>query len=118
LLPPGPAAIFTFDIPHLIATGLRDTFDPELAPIFEQLQKRTSLSIDDIRLVAMAWFPDRNGIPEVAIAVHLKSPRPLNELVDAWGVSMAQAPGGGTLYASDEADADAYYPHFVTSPSN
>ncbi|MCM2369232.1 serine/threonine-protein kinase [Aporhodopirellula aestuarii] len=118
LLPPGPAAILTFDLPHLVSTGLRDVFEPELAPLFERLQKRIALPLDDIRMIAMAWFPGRDGVPEIALAIHLKSPRPLDELTEAWDVSMAQLPGGVTLYAGDDPDSDAFYPHFAEVSKN
>ncbi len=114
LLPPGPAALTTFDLQNLAAIGLRETFDPEVSPLFEKLQKRIAVPLDDVRLVAMAWFPGRDGVPEIALAVHLKTPRPLDELTEAWKVAEAQVPGGVTVYAGDEVDADAYYPHFAS----
>jgi hypothetical protein len=117
LLPPGPAALTTFDLQNLIAIGLRETFDPEVSPLFENLQKRIAVPLDEVRLVAMAWFPGRDGVPEIALAVHLKSPRPLDELTEAWNVAEAQVPGGVTVYAGDEVDADAYYPHFASDDS-
>ncbi|EMI45486.1 serine/threonine protein kinase [Rhodopirellula sp. SWK7] len=118
LLPPGPAAILTFDLAHLNSTGLRDVFDPELAPVVERLQKRIAMPLDDIRMIAMAWFPGRGGVPEVALAVHMKAPRPLDELTEAWGVSMAQLPGGIKLYAGDDPGSDAFYPHYAVSANS
>lgn len=113
LLPPGPAAIVTIDYPNLIATGLRDTFDPEIAPLLDALQKQIVVPLDSVRLIAMAWFPGTDGIPEVAVAVHLREPRPLEELTDTWQVSQARGKGGVTLFASDDPDGFAYYPNPV-----
>ncbi|TWT94893.1 serine/threonine-protein kinase [Neorhodopirellula pilleata] len=113
LLPPGPAAIVTIDYPNLVATGLRDTFDPEIAPLLDALQKRIVVPLDSVRLIAMAWFPGTDGIPEVALAVHLKEPRPLEELTEAWKVSQARGKDGVTLFASEEPDGFAYYPNAV-----
>lgn len=114
LLPPGPAALTTLNLPNLEATGLRDAFDPDLAPLWDRLQKRIAVPIEDIRLLALAWFPGRDGVPEIAMAVHLKSPRALSELTEVWEASLAVVPGGAKIYAGDDPDGDAYYPHFVT----
>lgn len=113
LLPPGPAALTTFNLPNLDAIGLRDAFDPELAPLWAQLQKRIAVPIEDVRLLALAWFPGREGIPEIEMAVHLKSPRALDDLTQAWEASLSVVPGGAKIYAGDEPDDDAYYPHFA-----
>ncbi|MFG0289647.1 MAG: serine/threonine protein kinase [Rhodopirellula sp. JB044] len=116
LLPPGPAAVLTFDINRLLATGLRDVFDPELGPLIEQFEKRTSMTLGDVRMLSMAWFPGKGGVPEVAMAVHLRTPQPIDQLTEAWDVSIAQLPGGIKLYAGDDPDSDAFYPHFVSKP--
>ncbi len=113
LLPPGPAALTTFNLPNLDATGLREAFDPDLSPLWEQLQERIAVPIDDVRLLALAWFPGVGGVPEIAIAVHLKKPRPLEELTEAWQASLAVVPGGAKIYAGDDPAGDAYYPHLV-----
>ena len=47
------------------------------------------------------------------MAVHLKSPRTLDELTQGWEASLAVVPGGAKIYAGDDPDSDAYYPHFV-----
>lgn len=112
LLPPGPAAIITIDYPNLVATGLPDTFDPEIVSLLDALQKRIVVPLDDVRLIAMAWFPGVDGVPRVAVAVHLKEPQNLESLAESWGVSEAVGPGGATLFASDEPDGFAYYPAF------
>lgn len=117
LLPPGPAAIVTIDYPNLIATGLRDTFDPEISPLLDALQKRIVVPLDSVRLIAMAWFPGTDGIPEVAMAIHLNEPRPIDELTEAWKVSQARGKGGLTLFASDDPDGFAYYPNPVDEES-
>ncbi len=118
LLPPGPAALTTFNLPNLNAIGLRDAFDPELSPVWEQLQKRIAVPIEDVRLLALAWFPGSEGVPEIAMAVHLKSPRTLDELTQAWEASLAVVPGGAKIYAGDDPDGDAYYPHLVTNDAS
>ncbi|TWT66079.1 serine/threonine-protein kinase [Allorhodopirellula solitaria] len=117
LLPPGPAALTTIHLPSLNATGLRETFEPDMAALWQQLQGRIAVPIEDVKLLALAWFPGSDGVPEIAIAVHLKSPRPLDELTQAWEASMAVVPGGARLYAGDDPASDAYYPHFVSDIS-
>ena len=115
LLPPGPAAVVTIDYSNLIATGLRDTFDPEIAPVLSALTKRIGVSLDDVRLIAMAWFPGVDGIPSVAVAVHLTEPKPASELSKLWGASEAMGKGGVKLFASDDPDGFAYYPSTLST---
>lgn len=115
LLPPGPAAVVTIDYPNLIATGLRDTFDPEIAPLLEALTKRIGVPLDNVRLIAMAWFPGVDGIPSVAVAVHLNEPKPASELAKIWEASEAMGKGGVKLFASDDPDGFAYYPSTLSS---
>lgn len=115
LLPPGPAAVVTIDYPNLIATGLRDTFDPEIAPVLSALTKRIGVPLDDVRLIAMAWFPGVDGIPSVAVAVHLKTPKPVSDLEKLWEASEAMGKGGVKLFAGDDPDGFAYYPSSLST---
>ena len=63
LLPPGPGAIVTIDLNQLRETGLLRTFDPEISPLFDRLQKRIVVPLDDVKLIAMGWYAASDGIP-------------------------------------------------------
>ncbi|MEO1614231.1 MAG: protein kinase [Planctomycetota bacterium] len=113
LVPPGPAAIATFQLGKYLSdpqtASLRDAFNPELQPLLAKVAKRTGIAADEIARCTVSLFPGKDGWPEVALAVSLRKPVTLREMTKRWDAGASPLPDGAYIYVGDEADADAYF---------
>lgn len=117
LLPPGPAAIASIRIAHLVSsargTELIEAFSPQLPKLVEQLEMRTCVPAQNIRHCRLAFHPGADGWPEISMAIELTAARSVGELAESWQVAASRTSDGETIYAGDEVDSDAYF--FVAS---
>jgi hypothetical protein len=64
---------------------LLSVLEADFAPVGEYLRSRSGLLLDDIKQVAFALYPGKEGMPEIAARFELSSPKSLQELKAKWG---------------------------------
>jgi serine/threonine protein kinase len=64
---------------------LLSVLEADFAPVGEYLRSRSGLLLDDIKQVAFALYPGKEGMPEIATRFELSSPKSLQELKAKWG---------------------------------
>ena len=84
-------------------------FGDELAPSLDALQQRCGVPADEIDRLAIGMVGGPEGVPRISLAVWLRQPLPLAELLDRWDVSASQTAEGQTIYTGDGIDDDAYF---------
>ncbi|QEG01217.1 Serine/threonine-protein kinase PknK [Stieleria maiorica] len=113
LLPPGPAMILSIPLAQVSqnadARSLTSTFDAELSPWIELAQQRAGVPKDQIARCTAAFFPGKDGWPEVALVVDLVTPVALDTLTEKWQAFESRTPDGVIIYAGEDLDGDAYY---------
>lgn len=113
MLPPGPAVILTTQLSSILenpaGSELVESFSPELGELIQRAASRAKLSIESIRRLSVALHPGADGWPEVSLVAELKESITQDELRMRLQVEAALTGEGETIFASEQADGDAYY---------
>ncbi|TWU44081.1 Serine/threonine-protein kinase PknH [Novipirellula aureliae] len=118
MLPPGPGVILVVNLPPPGTQGgfqrIVEAFSPDLNELIEAAAQRAKVPVDSIARLAVALHRSNDsatgeGWPQCSLAVTLRTPMPLAQLVDSWGAVASRTAEGATIYASDQLGVDAYY---------
>jgi hypothetical protein len=113
LLPPGPAGIVSVPVAAVLANPVVEpllaTFDAELSGFLAAAAKRGGVAKEKIRRCTAAFFPGRDGWPEVALSIELTEPMTVQALTETWDAGASPVEGGAYLYVGEDIDGDAYF---------
>lgn len=113
LLPPGPAGILSVPIAGVISDPitqpLLSTFDSELSGFIAAASRRAGVPSENIGRCTAAFFPGRDGWPEVALAIELTEPMKLTALTESWNAGASPVEGGAYIYVGEDIDGDTYF---------
>jgi len=84
---------------------LMSLLEADVAPGTEFLTSRSGTTLDNLNDVLIAFYPGKEGKPEIAIRFTLSSEQPLSNLKSKWGNVQEAKSGKATIYTNDRGEA-------------
>lgn len=113
MLPPGSPMFVSFRPNQIGPDGpgadLFAALKPDISEAWNGLEPRIGIPISEVERITLAINGAGAGQVTAALAVQLKAPTSITQLVEKMELDAAQTPEGATIYVADEPTADAYY---------
>jgi serine/threonine protein kinase len=84
---------------------LLSVLEADAAPGTEYLTSRAGTTLDNLNDVLIAFYPGKEGKPEIAIRFTLNTELPLTELKAKWGNVQEAKSGKSTIFTNDRSEA-------------
>ena len=84
---------------------LLSVLEADIAPVTEYLTTRAGTSLDNISEILAAFYPGKEGRPEIAIRFTLNAELALSDLKLKWGTVQETKSGKATIFTNDRGEA-------------